>query len=220
MPTLDLGPLCLYAFCVPAVTILLLVLAGICIKSSAGFGEVANVVVRNTTVRSKYAKALESVVLRSATHVHTHTLSLSFALHPYCFERGCAVDGHFDTCWAVCPHTSGPLRSSSGPTRMRTATIWCFRTLPFGTPTGGWASSSGKVALPPTPSPIARSPSVAFLAQLPVLPTSHVGPSSVPLGVTSWGRSTHILTHTSPPTPTPFGGVHVQIKWKRVQRAV
>ncbi len=158
----------------------------------------------------------------SATQRYTraHTHSLSFALHSYCFERGCAVYGHFDTCWAVCPHTSGPLRSSSGPTRMRTATIWCFRTLPFGTPTGGWASSSGKVALPPTPSPIARSPSVAFLAQLPVLPTSHVGPSSVPLGVTSWGRSTHILTHISPPTPTPFGGVHVQIKWKRVQRAV
>ncbi len=54
---------------------LLLVLAGICIKSSAGFGEVANVVVRNTTVRSKYGKALESVVLRNVTHVHT-SLSL------------------------------------------------------------------------------------------------------------------------------------------------
>jgi hypothetical protein len=60
------------------VTFALLVLAGICIKSSAGFGEVANVVVRNTTVRSKYGKALASSA-RSATRFHRYKRALSFS---------------------------------------------------------------------------------------------------------------------------------------------
>ncbi len=149
--------------------------AGVCIKSSAGFGEVANILVRNTTIRSKYGPGREAHNNRARC-------------------RGC----NFKTI-SSCPACvrADRLPSSLGPTPMRTATTWSSPTLPYGTPTGGWAFSSGApVGHPPTP----------HCTSHPCPNTTTLTPCCDMAGPMEACTMCCMRTYLSPPGSTPYCG--------------